>query len=269
MYNKYPYNNNTKRYMGNIHTIERIVPVDVYVENSTKTGSGMDVVSTHIPLQKERSVDLPRFAEDVGVQRNMTDDHTADSPMPVLEIIQEESEEEEEVCNVCLDPLDSFPDYTTTLCNHTFCNGCIQKLFKHHFYPTFIHCPTCRNPVSSRVLVRIARPECMNMPPLSEFYIEHDFSWIIQDYNREIIESAYRCITRLHKWKFMQEFEPRQDEGFMGCSHPTVVDIMTNINDEYGLHSGASLGYAMRTMQKIARIGLEEFKRDYLENISS
>lgn len=203
--------------------------------------------------------------------------HTIEKIVPVdnstktgCGITDDHNAEEEEVCNVCLETLHSFPDYTTTLCNHTFCNGCIQNLFKHQFYPPFIHCPTCRAVVSSRVLVRIARPECLNLPLLSEFYIDHDFSWIIQDSNRDIIKSAYRCITRLHKWKFMQEFEPRQAEGFMGCSHPTVVDIMTNINDEYDTgHSGASLAYTMRTMQKIARIGLEKFKQDYLENISS
>jgi Ring finger domain len=212
--------------MGNLNVIEKIVPVDLCVENYTKTG--------------------------------YTDSH--DATIHDLEMIQEESESEPDVCNVCLEPLDSFPECIITKCNHTFCKECLEKIFQYKSNPPFIHCPTCRKIVPRQIFTK--------MPPLSELYIEPDFSWITSNNNREIIETAYTSVTRLKKWKLMQEFEPKSNEGFMGCSHPPVVDLMSDISHKYG-HSGASLAYTMRTMQKIARIGVEEFKRDYLENISN
>jgi Ring finger domain len=170
-----------------------------------------------------------------------------------------ESVVEPDICNVCLEPLCNFSECVITKCNHTFCKECLEKIFQYKSNPPFIHCPTCRKLVLRHIFTK--------WPPLEELYIEPDFSWIESSYNREIIETAYTSVTRLQKWKLMQEFEPKATEGFMRCSYPPMVDLMSDINRQYG-HSGASLAYTMRTMQKIARIGVEQYKREYLENMS-
>jgi hypothetical protein len=200
--------------------------------------------------------------------------HTEFVPFPCLcSCIEPESESENEiqicgfseqldVCHICLEPLMNLPEIITTKCKHTFCKECLQNLFKFKSNPLFIHCPTCRKIISKRVIIA--------MPSLHDLVENHDFSWIVCDSNRYMIETAYNTICRLNKWQLLQEFETKANEGFLGCSCPEIKNIMNEINQVYQCgHSGSSMAFTMRTMQKIARIGLEEFKLDYLTYISS
>ena len=170
---------------------------------------------------------------------------------------EEEEEEEKDVCNICLELLSSFPRHVTTDCNHTFCKECLQNIFKYKPSQYFIHCPTCRQKVSHKILYT----------PLSEIPANPDLSWMTCEMNKDMIESAYNIITQQEKWRLMQEFETSPDEGFMMCKNMDILKIMNEINETYrGGHSGASIAYTMRSMQKIARMGLDKFKEDYLQN---
>ena len=173
------------------------------------------------------------------------------------EEVNEEEVNEEEVCNICLEPLSSLPRQVITNCKHTFCKECLQNIFKHKPYKYYIHCPTCRQKVSHKILY----------PSLSEFPANHDFSWMNCKMNQYMIGSAYDIITYQKKWKFMQEFEPHYREGFMMCKNMEILKIMNEINETYqGGHTGASIAFTMRSMQKIACMGLDKFKEDYLQN---
>ena len=170
---------------------------------------------------------------------------------------KEEEEEEEDVCNICLELLSSFPRHVTTDCNHKFCKECLQNIFKYKPSQYFIHCPTCRQKVSHKILYT----------PLSEIPANPDLSWMTCEMNKDMIESAYNIITQQEKWRLMQEFETSPDEGFMMCKNMDILKIMNEINETYrGGHSGASIAYTMRSMQKIARMGLDKFKEDYLKS---
>lgn len=164
---------------------------------------------------------------------------------------------EENVCNICLESLSNLPRHITTNCNHTFCKECLQNIFKYTPKQYFIHCPICRQKISHKILY----------PSLSEILENPDFSWMNCDMNREMIGSAYDIITYREKWHFIQEFEPNYDEGFMMCKNMEILKIMNEINETYkGGHSGASIAFTMRSMQKIARMGLEKYKEEYLQN---
>ena len=234
--------------MGNIHSHSagKVVPGD------PNDGCDIPTEEDHAEYERKIHTGLPgRIPQHIpyGQPKGVQEEYASETKMETVV----------EICNVCLEPLSNFPDCVITKCNHTFCKECLQTIFQYKSNPPFIHCPTCRKLVLRQIFTK--------WPPLEELYVEPDFSWIESSYNREIIESAYTSVTRLQKWKIMQEFEPKATEGFMRCSYPPMVDIMTEITRQYG-HSGASLAYTMRTMQKIARIGVEQYKQEYLDNIT-
>ena len=212
---------------------ERIIPIQDSNEDP-------NVVDTEIPIQDSNE-----------------DPNVVDTEITIYDI-----SEQLDVCHICLEPLTNLPEIITTKCNHTFCKECLKNIFKFKSDPLFIHCPTCRKIISKKVLVA--------MPSPHELPENHDFSWIVCGSNRYMIETAYNTICRLGKWELMQEFETKANEGFLGCSYPEIKNIMNEINEVYQCgHSGSSMAFTMRTMQKIARIGIEEFKLDYLTYISS
>ena len=50
---------------------------------------------------------------------------------------------------------------------------------------------------------------------------------------------------------FLKTFDPGHG-GFMFTRNPEVTRIIEEVNNDYGGHSGASLGMTMRVMQYIA-----------------
>jgi hypothetical protein len=81
---------------------------------------------------------------------------------------------------------------------------------------------------------------------------------------RTMLADAYNAITKTDNWKFMRDFEPKPDEGFMLSSSPELQEIGKHIT--YG-HSGMSYGVTMRTMQFIAKNGWEEFASPFKRSL--
>lgn len=91
-----------------------------------------------------------------------------------------------------------------------------------------------------------------------------DFSFIQDESIRGMMEEAFKIITDLHQWDTIIQFHLRY-ESFMTTEDRNIINIINNINNgKYG-HSGASIGFLMRTMEEIARFGLEQYKHKYLE----
>ena len=61
---------------------------------------------------------------------------------------QEQSQEGENVCHICLDVVDE--DHTLTPCIHLFCSACLQEWIKKQFLSTLkMTCPTCGKNLST------------------------------------------------------------------------------------------------------------------------
>ncbi len=76
------------------------------------------------------------------------------------------------------------------------------------------------------------------------------------DHEREMLQSAHDAISQLESWDFMKNYEPPEDKGFMWDSNERVIKIKNKVNELYGGgHSGTSLAWTMRIMQKMAREG--------------
>ena len=77
-----------------------------------------------------------------------------------------------------------------------------------------------------------------------------DFSFIKDNCTRFYLEDAFDRITELDLWDFLRDNNPPEDRGFMFWSHPKLTELGQKLD---GGHSGASYGYTMRVMQRIAQ----------------
>jgi hypothetical protein len=78
-------------------------------------------------------------------------------------------------------------------------------------------------------------------------------------HSQEMLTDAYKTITKLELWDTMKE-DPG-DGGFMFSNHEFIRTISANL--EFGGHSGASFGWTMRIMQRLALEGWDTFLANY------
>ena len=96
-----------------------------------------------------------------------------------------------------------------------------------------------------------------------DFPLNPDFTFITSNHYRGMIKSAYNTICILNDWEFIRRYTPNNDTGYLFDNDPRVQNILTHIDNNYGGHSGTSIGLTIRTMKKIASIGFEEFRTTY------
>lgn len=75
------------------------------------------------------------------------------------------------------------------------------------------------------------------------------------DFENEMLQDAENAIEKAGAWEFMKT-DPGEG-GYMFGDSPELREIYKNI--KYDGHSGSSMGWTMRTMQVLARLGTDEF----------
>lgn len=86
-----------------------------------------------------------------------------------------------------------------------------------------------------------------------------DFSFIEDNETRTMLEDAYKAIDSTWAgWEFVER-DPGEG-GFMFSTSLIAVGIQEKM--KYDGHSGASYGWTMRKMQRLARIGWEAFVKE-------
>ena len=92
-------------------------------------------------------------------------------------------------------------------------------------------------------------------------YLPGDFSFLDDDYRREMLEDAYNAVTVTNSWPLMGN-----DPGDTGFTYSNAAYIKT-INKEikFDGHSGSSYGWTMRQMQWIAQIGWMSYVSEKLK----
>ncbi len=94
----------------------------------------------------------------------------------------------------------------------------------------------------------------------AEKYKPGDFSFLSEPMTIRILSNAYNAVEKLNAWPFF-DLEPPENKGYMFWNHP-MVNTIGNELDSDG-HSGASMGFTMRWMQRIRKLG---WNRCILEN---
>jgi hypothetical protein len=91
-----------------------------------------------------------------------------------------------------------------------------------------------------------------------------DFSFITDQSTRNMIKTGYDGVMLTEGWDMIREFTGR---CFMFTSNPNIKRIMNAVNDKYnGGHSGCSIGYTMRILERISHVGMNIFKKEWENN---
>jgi hypothetical protein len=90
-----------------------------------------------------------------------------------------------------------------------------------------------------------------------------DFSFIAKNDTRDMISSAYNCVmNKEDAWQNIKNF---RGESYMFSKDKKINQLMNDIDSMYeGGHSGASIGWTMRQIERIAYIGFDKFKSEWI-----
>ena len=89
-----------------------------------------------------------------------------------------------------------------------------------------------------------------------------DFNFVKDENERLMLTNAYNSINLTELWDFVSSY--KEDFSF---SDDNRIYIISSMMKELGYsgHSGFSFGWTMRSMQYIARHGLDKFKSLYTQ----
>ena len=76
------------------------------------------------------------------------------------------------------------------------------------------------------------------------------------EHDNEMLQDAEQAIDKANAWEYMKT-EPGGGMGYGFCEDPQFEEICGYIR--YDGHSGLTFGETMRTMQELAREGIDEF----------
>lgn len=95
-----------------------------------------------------------------------------------------------------------------------------------------------------------------------ESYKPGDFSFSCDPLTIRILTNAYNAVEKLQAWPFFDQ-DPPEKKGYMFWDHPMVHKIGKALSSDG--HSGASMGFTMRWMQRIRKLGWNASVREVLE----
>jgi hypothetical protein len=92
-----------------------------------------------------------------------------------------------------------------------------------------------------------------------------DFSFIKDNNTKNMISSAYNCVmNKEDAWQNIKNF---RGESYMFSKDKKINQLMNDIDSMYeGGHSGASIGWTMRQIERIAYIGFDKFKSEWIND---
>jgi hypothetical protein len=67
----------------------------------------------------------------------------------------------------------------------------------------------------------------------------------------------------LDVWNYLSKYDPPASHGFMFSSDPVVGKVVNAM--EVG-HSGSSMAFTMRHIQRVAQVGVAGYRREYIKN---
>lgn len=93
-----------------------------------------------------------------------------------------------------------------------------------------------------------------------------DFSFVVNEKERLYYEDAYNAISNTKGgWDFLKSLNSSNDKGPYFWSNPILFKITNNMKlfDNY---SGGSFALIMRTMERLAKMGWNDWVSDYKDS---
>ena len=101
-----------------------------------------------------------------------------------------------------------------------------------------------------------------------------DLSFIHDKWCADMLRDAMRAVVvaqqlpeiskrELDVWNYLSKYDPPASHGFMFSSDPVVGKVVNAM--EVG-HSGSSMAFTMRHIQRVAQVGVAGYRREYIKN---
>jgi hypothetical protein len=89
-----------------------------------------------------------------------------------------------------------------------------------------------------------------------EYYCSNRlFSHFEDPTTRSMCQNAYNAIVEANGWEYFKNYKPDPANGYMWASDKEIRSLMNKVSDSYPYHSGFSMGFTMRALEKIAETG--------------
>ena len=92
-----------------------------------------------------------------------------------------------------------------------------------------------------------------------------DFSWYpcLEDFEKEGLKNMFDAVTKLNLWEWFKNFEIDPELGFRFDDAPEITAISKET--AHMGYSGASFGWCMVNMWKIAKLGWSQYYNEINE----
>lgn len=109
-------------------------------------------------------------------------------------------------------------------------------------------------------------PDNNNLLPDNSNYIDPLLVNDIKDeWSRKMIQDGIKTLNRLEAWYLLRNFIPEEKQGFMFNRDESMRNVMSEIDNDYGGHSGSSIAITCRHLEFIAKNGIQQYVKEFIQ----
>ena len=87
---------------------------------------------------------------------------------------------------------------------------------------------------------------------------------IKDEWSRKMIQDGIKTLNRLEAWYLLRNFIPEEKQGFMFNRDESMRNVMSEIEKDYGGHSGSSMAITCRNLEFIAKNGIQQYIKEFI-----
>jgi len=88
---------------------------------------------------------------------------------------------------------------------------------------------------------------------------------IKDEWSRKMIQDGIKTLNRLEAWYLLRNFIPEEKQGFMFNRDERMRNVMSEIDNDYGGHSGSSIAITCRHLEFIAKNGIHQYVKKFIQ----
>jgi len=88
---------------------------------------------------------------------------------------------------------------------------------------------------------------------------------IKDEWSRKMIQDGIKTLNRLEAWYLLRNFIPEEKQGFMFNRDERMRNVMSEIDNDYGGHSGSSIAITCRHLEFIAKNGIHQYVKEFIQ----
>lgn len=88
---------------------------------------------------------------------------------------------------------------------------------------------------------------------------------IKDEWSRKMIQDGIKTLNRLEACYLLRNFIPEEKQGFMFNRDEKIKNVMSEIDNDYGGHSGSSLTITCINLDFIAKNGIQQYVKEFIQ----